>query len=66
MKKGGLNYPGIPPPFVGTWENQFGEGASRMGKPKTGKGKKNSRGKGLLTAKNSEIVKQLPVLETLF
>ena len=29
MKKGGLNYPGIPPPFVGTWERQFGEGVSK-------------------------------------
>ena len=29
MKNGGLNYPGIPRPFVGTWERQFGEGVSK-------------------------------------
>ena len=31
MKTGGLSYPGIPSPFVGTWENQFGEGVSKTG-----------------------------------
>ena len=43
-KSCGLNHPGVPPPFIGTWEKQFGKGAPRIGKkwPRTSTRKKQS------------------------
>ena len=51
----GGQYPFYPPPFYGNWNITIG-----MGK-KTGKGKKKTRGKGLLLGKNSPF-NAIPIL----
>ena len=56
-KRGGLNYPGIPPPFVGTWEISLAKVLQEWVK-------KNTKGKGLLLGENSPF-NNLPILGTL-
>ena len=55
----GGQYPLYPPPFYGNWNNTIG-----MGK-KTGKGKKEISGRGLLFGKNSPF-NPIPILGDIF
>ena len=59
VPQGGGQYPFYPPPSYGNWNNTIG-----MGK-KTGKGKKNSQGKGLLLGNNSPFDAK-PILGDIF
>ena len=54
-QEGQGHYPLYPPPFYGNWNNTIGIGK------KTGKGKKKTRGKGLLLGKTSPF-NSIPIL----